>query len=114
MLLLLADTIAAHQLGGYKIPGGAFRKCRDCNATQTLMDSKVYPLPLFINLTSTHNQFRETDYNLRTPSSYDRDCARLEKGPMPEHDSVTCGIKSRNFFHVADSQLPQDIMPCFV
>lgn len=35
---------------------------------------------------------------------------------MPEHDSVTSGIKSRSplnkidFFHVANSQLPQDIM----
>lgn len=42
VLLLLADTLAAHQLGGFKIsPGGAFRKCRDCNATQNLMNSKV-------------------------------------------------------------------------
>ena len=35
---------------------------------------------------------------------------------MPQHDSVTSGIKSRSplnkidFFHVANSQLPQDIM----
>lgn len=40
-VLLLADTVAAHQLGGFKMPSGAFRKCRDCNATQNLMDSKV-------------------------------------------------------------------------
>lgn len=41
--MLLADTLAAHQLGGFKIsPGGAFRKCRDCNATLSLMNTKVH------------------------------------------------------------------------
>ena len=42
VLLLLADTLAAHQLGGFKIsPGLAHKKCRECNATQSLMDTKV-------------------------------------------------------------------------
>jgi hypothetical protein len=42
VLVLLADTPAAHQLGGFKVsPGGALRKCRDCNATLDLINTKV-------------------------------------------------------------------------
>ena len=42
VLLVLADTPAAHQLGGFKIsPGSAFKKCRDCDATLDSMNCKV-------------------------------------------------------------------------
>ena len=42
VLLLLADTMAAHQLCGFKVGvGRALRKCRDCNATYDLIQIKV-------------------------------------------------------------------------
>lgn len=42
VLLALADTQAAHQLGGYKEGVGfSLRKCRDCMATFTDMQTKV-------------------------------------------------------------------------
>ena len=43
VLLTLADTLAAHQLGGFKVGVGfALRKCRECMATQSDLQSKVY------------------------------------------------------------------------
>ena len=50
VLLLLADTMAAHQLCGFKVGvGRALRKCRDCNATFDLVQTKVmiYKFGLF-------------------------------------------------------------------
>lgn len=42
VLLTLADTVAAHQLGGFKVGVGfALRKCRECMATQSDLESKV-------------------------------------------------------------------------
>ena len=42
MLFFSADTVAAHQLGGYKVGVGfSLRKCRDCMATQDDIQSKV-------------------------------------------------------------------------
>ena len=43
LLVMLADTLAAHQLGGFKIGVGfALRKCRQCMATHDDMQMKVY------------------------------------------------------------------------
>ena len=42
VLLTLADTLAAHQLGGFKVGVGfALRKCRECMATQSDLQNKV-------------------------------------------------------------------------
>ena len=42
LLFALADTVAAHQLGGFKVGVGvSLRKCRDCMATGEEMQSKV-------------------------------------------------------------------------
>ena len=42
VLLMLADTLAAHQLGGFKVGVGfALRKCRSCMATWDDMQTKV-------------------------------------------------------------------------
>ena len=42
LLLLSADTVAAHHLGGYKVGVGfALRKCRDCMAIADDIQSKV-------------------------------------------------------------------------
>lgn len=41
-LVMLADTLAAHQLGGYKVGVGfSLRKCRHCMATMEDMQTKV-------------------------------------------------------------------------
>ena len=53
VLLMLADTLAAHQLGGFKVGVGfALRKCRSCMATWEDMQTKVYSciscFPLYI------------------------------------------------------------------
>lgn len=41
VLLVLADTLAAHQLGGFKVGVGfSLRVCRDCMATREMIQSK--------------------------------------------------------------------------
>ncbi len=41
-LVTLADTLAAHQLGGFKVGVGfSLRKCRNCMATLEQMSTKV-------------------------------------------------------------------------
>ncbi len=42
VLLCLADTLAAHQLGGFKVGVGfSLRICRDCMATREDIQTKV-------------------------------------------------------------------------
>lgn len=42
VLFLLADTLAAHQLGGFKVGVGfSLRKCRQCMVTFNDMQTKV-------------------------------------------------------------------------
>ena len=42
VLVLLADTLAAHQLGGFKVGVGfSLRKCRQCMVTFNDMQTKV-------------------------------------------------------------------------
>lgn len=42
VLLLLSDTLAAHEIGGFKVGVGfAHRICRDCFATKDEVQSKV-------------------------------------------------------------------------
>lgn len=61
-------------------------------------------------------QFAEEDFSLRTPSTYNRDCERIENGTIPEYDSVTYGLNYRSplnkieYFHVSNFQIPHDIM----
>uniref|UniRef100_A0A1X7UU26 Uncharacterized protein n=1 Tax=Amphimedon queenslandica TaxID=400682 RepID=A0A1X7UU26_AMPQE len=74
VLLFSADTLAAHQLGGFKV-----------------------------------------EFTLRTPALYDYQCSLLS-GPIATEDSVTYGLNCQSHlndidnFHVANMQLPQDIM----
>lgn len=43
VLMVLADTIAAHQLGGFKVGVGfSLRVCRDCMATRDMIQEKVW------------------------------------------------------------------------
>ena len=60
-------------------------------------------------------QYRESDFVLRTPASYNYHCSLLS-GPLAEADSVTYGVNYESAlnrlqdFHVCNNQLPQDIM----
>lgn len=43
VLYVLADTLAAHDIGGFKVGVGfSLRKCRDCLATGEQISTKVY------------------------------------------------------------------------
>ena len=45
LLLFLADTLAANEIGGFKVGVGfALRKCRVCLATQDTIQTKVQSL----------------------------------------------------------------------
>ena len=60
-------------------------------------------------------QFTEDEFVMRTPDNHDYHCSLL-KGPLAAHDSVTYGVNAESplnkldGFHVANGQLPQDIM----
>ena len=60
-------------------------------------------------------QFTEEQFLLRDPASYDYHCSLLD-GTLATEDSTTYGINYRSplnqitGFHVAKSQLPQDVM----
>lgn len=48
VLFALADTLAAHQLGGFKVGVGfALRKCRMCLATKEQLSVKVNTIMQF-------------------------------------------------------------------
>ena len=48
---LLADTQAAHSIGGFKVGVGfAFRKCRDCLATKEMMSTMVIYTSYYCNI----------------------------------------------------------------
>ena len=51
VLLALADTLAAHELGGFKVGVGfSLRKCRECMATGSDIQTKVlWPLSIHHN-----------------------------------------------------------------
>ena len=43
VLFFLADTVAAHEIGGFKLGlSRSFRKCRHCLATKETMSTKVH------------------------------------------------------------------------
>ena len=45
VLFTLADTLAAHSIGGYKVGVGlSLRKCRMCLATKEQISTQVYTL----------------------------------------------------------------------
>ena len=42
VLVLFADTLAAHEIGGFKVGVGfAYRKCRDCMASKDDISQQV-------------------------------------------------------------------------
>lgn len=60
-------------------------------------------------------QFIEDDFQLRDPVTHDIHCSKLN-GPLSSEDSTTygvnapCPLNSISHFHVAKSQIPQDVM----
>lgn len=62
-----------------------------------------------------HLKYKGQDFIPRTPQSYDYHCSLLS-GPLASEDSITYGVNLRSplndidYFHVANSQLPQDVM----
>ena len=117
VLVLLADTLAAHDLGGFKVGVGfALRKCRMCLATDSDIQSKVNLSLANSNIIfCPYTQFTEEEFLMRTPDNHDYHCSLLQ-GPLAAHDSTTYGVNSESVlnefddFHVANGQLPQDIM----
>lgn len=73
------------------------------------------PLTSYYTLYITCSQFKEGGFVRRTKEAYDYHCSLLD-GPMSASDSVTYGVNCRSAlndlygFHVADGQLPQDVM----
>lgn len=54
VMVLLADTLAAHQLGGFKVGVGfSLRKCRHCMATAEDIQSKVCICSYFLHCSCT-------------------------------------------------------------
>lgn len=48
VIAFLADTMAAHEIGGFKVGVGfALRKCRECLATDDMIQTKVVGYMLF-------------------------------------------------------------------
>ena len=124
VFVTLCDTLAAHQLGGFKVGVGfSLRKCRDCMATYSDIQEKVCMHPdhwialnnVTIIILLACGQFVESEFRLRDPASYDKHCQYLE-GELRDYDSVTYGINYESplnkihGFHVANNQLPQDVM----
>lgn len=119
VLVMLGDTLAAHDLAGFKVGVGfALRICRDCMATKDMIQEKVCNTCLtylYVILPATIFQFRETDFEIRNPTTHNHHCSLLE-GPLASHDSTTYGVNGPSclneikYFHVANFQMPQDVM----
>ena len=120
VLYVLADTLAAHDIGGFKVGVGfSLRMCQMCLATKDQISTRVDTgicgsMFIFKCVLYPVFQFRSEDCTPRTPESYNYDCSLLD-GPLYRENSITYGIKfcsplnELNNFHVVD-QLPQDIM----
>ena len=87
VIVTLCDTLAAHQLGGFKVGVGvSLRKCRDCMATYSDIQEKVCMHPdhwialnnVTIIILLACGQFVESKFRLRDPASYDKHCQYLE------------------------------------
>ena len=61
--MLIADNLAAHDIGGFTTSFSSFRRCRFCNA----------------NSDNIQYNFSENNFQLRTPESYDSQVLEIEK-----------------------------------
>lgn len=115
VLLVLADTLAAHSIGGFKIGVGfSLRKCRLCLATKDQMSINVSVQIISSFQHIIFIQFRSDAFIPRTPESYNYQCHLLD-GPLSKDTSIIYGINYSSplnkltDFHVV-TQLPMDIM----
>ena len=99
LLALLADNLAAHQIGGFKESMSfAHRICRSCMTTTE----------------KAQKYFLESNFELRTPEMHTTQCANLESEPS-SHLSKEYGINRKSIlenipnFSVVQN-LPHDIM----
>ena len=99
LLAFLADTLAAHAVGGFKgSMSFALRICRTCMATTTDISSC----------------FKESDFTPRTVTNHFQQCLKLS-GPLKDHYSTSFGINRLSVleeiphFSVING-LPHDIM----
>ena len=99
LLAFLADTLAAHAVGGFKgSMSFALRICRTCMATTA----------------DTSTCFKEVDCTLRTAENHFQQCLKLS-GPLKDHFSTSFGINRLSileeipYFSVING-LPHDIM----
>ena len=99
LLAFLADNLAVHLVGGFKQSMSfAFRVCRTCMVTPTLLQ----------------NCFSENDCNLRESETHFEQCCLLN-GPLHDHHSISYGINRLSIleevpgFSVING-LPHDIM----
>lgn len=98
ILFALADTLAAHSIGGFKVGVGfSLRKCRQCLATKEDMSTKVCMTQC---KRCTHCivvllQSKAGEFTPRTPETYDYHCSLLD-GPLGEESSTTYGINYRS------------------
>ena len=99
LLAFLADTLAAHQVGGFKgSMSFALRLCRTCMSTSEQLQEFVL----------------ESSCTLRTPNSYFEQCSLLS-GPLQAHYSKVYGINRMSILEEAPGYsvihgLPNDIM----
>jgi len=93
--LLVADNLAAHEIGGFVTSFSAFRRCRFCNVTSDTLQL----------------HFHERDFELRNSESYDAQVQHVINDPQL---STIYGIKNScvlnelTYFHVCWSS-PSDI-----
>ena len=94
LLAFLADNLAAHLVGGFKLSMSfALRICRTCMITNEQLQSC----------------FTENDCILRTCNSHFEQCLLLS-GPLSEHHSISYGITRLSIFFSVIHGLPHDIM----
>ena len=100
LLAFLADNLAAHQVGGFKESMSFARRiCRSCMTTTK----------------KAQTNFKECNFELRTPEEHKRQCAQLEQSLLKSEISKNYGINRKSIlenipnFSVAQN-LPHDIM----
>ena len=120
LLPFLADTLAAHQLGGFKVGVGfSLRKCCNCLATAEQMNEYVsviihivlnyYTFTCIISFVITYI------FLSCSPDLHLYHCS-LIRGCLTDFNSTTYGVNYRSsineipLFNVADWQLPQDVI----
>lgn len=95
LLLVSADNLASHFIGGYKALNAALRKCRHCLATDA----------------HTSIKFTAESFKSQTQDAHKKYVEALT-GPYPGHIATTYGVvqdsilNSSSYFHVVDGLVP--------